>query len=705
MTRSVRYSGRWAAWSADDRRWQKIPLVLVYSAMGECSYCGGVTFYESQFLDNTTGHSLSTCKCQVKAQTKTSPTAVEAAAAPVISVGAAGGDTNTVCATDPSHDIDTVRVQIHCRNLGRTGDMVSALCIFLRRNPSSKLAADWVEVGQTELQYGQTSPTFSTIFDVDITPDVTSEIKVEVHIVNSIKGSVSKPTRESTMLGIGDLEPQFYGEAVFPVGCLHHALQHMGVNGDGVRSSTVRRPVVSSLSASSTVQLTLTTVCSAVAVDPFTTHILDLVRNTSGRKDAQEKLFSDYVTQMFADCSRESLNACLQALDNTTLPVLFGKKDRVNTSLICHLFRKRAADFDLPTKFNIINLTQQDASAREKQELIVVLFEATYGNDLFVLKDQIDVDNSTILNMSRLVFNVISDEALRSRLRTHLRKEAQLLVEFADSSFTRPLRILSDIDDTLVHSGYGLGGPKYSPGTILPGFVALIRVLEARVAFVTARPQFIQHFTYKTLRDRYGIPDAVCLSGELRDSVLIPIAKDYSNDKISTRKMGNIRKYMEVFAECRFAWFGDSGQGDILVGEQMLSDPELKPLVEGVYIQDVVESNGIGYRTDVRERERRKSCDGILVADNYLEVAVAMHKKGTLSSHGLQKMALTTAKQIRSLMLDPFNEEIMLARVFEHEKQLKVITAALQSDSGQAAASRKARPSLTPTATHTETRD
>lgn len=148
---------------------------------------------------------------------------------------------------------------------------------------------------------------------------------------------------------------------------------------------------------------------------------------------------------------------------------------------------------------------------------------------------------------TRLVFNVITDDALQNRLRSHLRTEARLcvcctahtylplsvivvchpqsthvatcmyavqfvshvfvcrknpgvgieslsfrraimlttvlyqarlLVDFADATFARPLRILSDIDDTLVHSGYGLGGPKYSPGTILPGFVALVRVLE-----------------------------------------------------------------------------------------------------------------------------------------------------------------------------------------------------------------------------------
>lgn len=193
------------------------------------------------------------------------------------------------------------------------------------------------------------------------------------------------------------------GEAVFPVDTLRNAVQSAVTDASGVRSAHVRSPIVSAISTSGSVHLALTTVQAAAAVDAFTQHVLTLVRGAAGRKDLMEKLFADDVTAMFAACSRANLNACLQALDATTLPVLFGKKERSNTSLLAHLYRKRADDFDLPTKFNIINLTQRDAAAREKQELIVVLFEATHGKDLFVLKDQLDVDNTTILNMSRCV--------------------------------------------------------------------------------------------------------------------------------------------------------------------------------------------------------------------------------------------------------------------------------------------------------------
>eukprot|EP00051_Salpingoeca_urceolata_P006837 m.90410 g.90410 ORF g.90410 m.90410 type:complete len:165 (+) comp15008_c0_seq6:2579-3073(+) len=140
----------------------------------------------------------------------------------------------------------------------------------------------------------------------------------------------------------------------------------------------------------------------------------------------------------------------------------------------------------------------------------------------------------------------------------------------------RPLRVLSDIDDTLVHSGYGLGGPKLPNGTILPGAVPLIDNLKGRAAFSTARPEFTEHFTYRTLREHYGIRGAVVLSGQLVDSLLIPFAPDHSNEWISKRKLDNIFKYIRVFPECKFLWFGDSGQGDIIVGTILNTDPRTK---------------------------------------------------------------------------------------------------------------------------------
>ena len=62
--------------------------------------------------------------------------------------------------------------------------------------------------------------------------------------------------------------------------------------------------------------------------------------------------------------------------------------------------------------------------------------------------------------------------------------------------FERPIRVLSDIDDSFVHSGWGLGGPKLPPGTVLPGFLSLLRELDARPVFITARPPLVKKGTY-----------------------------------------------------------------------------------------------------------------------------------------------------------------------------------------------------------------
>jgi hypothetical protein len=68
---------------------------------------------------------------------------------------------------------------------------------------------------------------------------------------------------------------------------------------------------------------------------------------------------------------------------------------------------------------------------------------------------------------------------------------------------------------------------------VLPGYVKVLEVLKARVAFVTARPEFVQRFTHRTLRNHYGIPTAIVLSGQLKDSLLVPFKPDYANRLIS----------------------------------------------------------------------------------------------------------------------------------------------------------------------------
>ena len=128
---------------------------------------------------------------------------------------------------------------------------------------------------------------------------------------------------------------------------------------------------------------------------------------------------------------------------------------------------------------------------------------------------------------------------------------------------TNPLRI-----DTFVHSGIGLGGPKYPKKTVLPGVISLMQELQARIAFVTARPKFVERLTFRSLKD-FGIQASV-LCGHLSDSLLIPFAPNFCNSRISLTKVSNAVRYSFLFPECRFVWFGDSGQGDVLTAQELL---------------------------------------------------------------------------------------------------------------------------------------
>ena len=225
------------------------------------------------------------------------------------------------------------------------------------------------------------------------------------------------------------------------------------------------------------------------------------------------------------------------------------------------------------------------------QDLIAAIFRQTSGRQLYQLKDRLDMLGRK--NMLDIIFDCISDSDIQTTLCKHFQKQALKLSK--DVTFNRPIRVLSDIDDTLVHSGWGLGGPKFPAGSVLPGFLALVKELRARVIFITARPGFLKKQTYDKLIS-YGVENPNVITGVLSDSVLIPFAPSLSNDWISNRKFGSYVRYKRLFPECRFIWFGDSGQGDVQMGQKMLEEDlesmhafKLEKSVIGCYIQDVTQ--------------------------------------------------------------------------------------------------------------------
>jgi hypothetical protein len=292
----------------------------------------------------------------------------------------------------------------------------------------------------------------------------------------------------------------------------------------------------------------------------------------------------------------------------------------------------------------------------DAQCFILSIFHSCQERDLFNFKMDLDhyAHGTTI---SRLCNEAITDERVRISIKLHIAEEAAKLLARPD--FVPGVHALSDIDDTFV-VGYGLGGPKYPKGCLIPGVVALFSSLEAHVVFITARPAATRGVTFRSLKKLVGVRSVSVLTGKLRDSILIPFKADYANELIASRKVDNFEKHAEVFPECSFIWFGDSGQSDVDVGVQLMK----RKNVLGAYIQDVARDDGILLHTSARDREQFER-QNVFIADNYVEVALHMHRQNLLSHQGLFDTAHDAALHLVELRERFSNPEVFQARIRE----------------------------------------
>jgi hypothetical protein len=103
---------------------------------------------------------------------------------------------------------------------------------------------------------------------------------------------------------------------------------------------------------------------------------------------------------------------------------------------------------------------------------------------------------------------------------------------------------------------------------------------------------------------------------------------------------------MSVFCESQFFGFGDSGQGDILMGKKMLEeDVEAqrdRVVVRGVYIQDVVLADGLTFKTPASGRTELLR-DGVVLCDTYIDVALDMHARLNVLSAAAMRRVTTQA--------------------------------------------------------------
>jgi hypothetical protein len=207
------------------------------------------------------------------------------------------------------------------------------------------------------------------------------------------------------------------------------------------------------------------------------------------------------VLDMLADIQDpEEMEAVLGPLDFKLVFLAFNKKDARRDKhdvLLFEYFQIHRTDImSVLTRGSVISAAAE-ALGLLASEFIAEMILTVNRDELHSLKHALDQGKSALCDL--LAQNVGAER--RQKVIDFFIREGELYVREKGLLMSqRDIHVLSDIDDTFVHSGIGLGGPKYPNGTIIPGVRQLLIELKAHVVFVTARPDFVSSHTYNVVR-------------------------------------------------------------------------------------------------------------------------------------------------------------------------------------------------------------
>lgn len=226
------------------------------------------------------------------------------------------------------------------------------------------------------------------------------------------------------------------------------------------------------------------------------------------------------------------------------------------------MLEKFVSAFPMDTKVTLANLLADGATSFREEKVLRAIFLSEVGAGLTDLKLRIDTSDAGHDLLGLLTSDIDAPE-LRFDILKHFREQAVVPKDPRE----RPLRVVSDIDDTLYSS---LKDSRFPKGTVYKGVLELYASLSALPPiFLTARPELVsslfERLTHKQLR-RYGLEKPTVLSGSLHGLM--------GHRRMAEQKARNLITYIEMYPEFRFVFFGDSGQGDMALAEQLLEMDE-----------------------------------------------------------------------------------------------------------------------------------
>lgn len=351
---------------------------------------------------------------------------------------------------------------------------------------------------------------------------------------------------------------------------------------------------------------------------------------------------ADQLNDLLTD---ERADRLFRAVDNH-----FAGPDNLD-ALVELLAVRRAHELDLHARANLIYALQTGRTSHHREEVIADLVCAVTGSELTHLKNIINLRDDQH-DLEGLVFIDIDHEDIRTRILDHIQHQAEKLPE---------AKILSDIDDTIFCK---LHDKRYPSGTVYPGALAFLEALDrgpdddpasmGDITFVTARPMdfwgLLENHSRASLKQA-GVADLSVMSGSLFALV--------SKDAMAGKKVENVSHYIQLYPEYRMTFMGDSGQGDVLVGEKLW---ELYPdLMDAVFIHDVV---GTG------QQERDAHAQHLIwFHDTYVGAAGKAKELGLISAHGLAEVVKEAREALETIEWEDDEQRRRVVELFDRDEQ------------------------------------
>ena len=208
---------------------------------------------------------------------------------------------------------------------------------------------------------------------------------------------------------------------------------------------------------------------------------------------------------------------------------------------------------------------------------------------------------------------------------------------------------MSDIDDTALAK---IHEDRYPKGSVIPGVLEFYEALDlgprdepisrGDLTFVTARPSdalgLMKGHSRETLT-KAGLADMSIMTGSIFNLA--------THDSMAAKKVENIDHYAKLYPEYDLVFIGDSGQGDIAVGEAIVEAHG--DVVRAVFIHDVVA---------MAPAEREKlAAKNIWVVDTYVGAAAKAHELGLVSPAGVKRVIAETNRLLDEMAWETPEQE------------------------------------------------